>query len=256
MTDLDTGAVLVNGTTADATALNSKFSAIEAIVNTTGVPKLQSNAVVTASITDAAVTRSKITAAERIPTGVMMDYAATTAPTGWLLCDGSAVSRTTYADLFTLIGTAFGAGNGSTTFNLPDLRGRVAVGLDNLGGTAASRVSGGTTLGGSGGTQSANLAINELPVHEHDMAAGTATSGGSHYHTFTTAEATNTTTGGSGGRVVDVSTSSNGTNVNTQSSGTHTHSLSGKAGTITGHTGQTALSKLQPYLLVGKIIKY
>ena len=62
------------------------------------------------------------------PPGVISMYAGATAPDGWLLCDGSAVSRTTYADLFTAIGTTYGAGDGSTTFNVPDVRGRVPVG--------------------------------------------------------------------------------------------------------------------------------
>lgn len=62
------------------------------------------------------------------PIGIISPYAGATAPTGWLLCDGSAVSRTTYANLFTLIGTTYGAGNGSTTFNIPDMVGRVPVG--------------------------------------------------------------------------------------------------------------------------------
>lgn len=57
-----------------------------------------------------------------VPSGALMPYAGSTAPTGYLLCDGSAISRTTYASLFTAIGTSFGAGDGSTTFNLPDTR--------------------------------------------------------------------------------------------------------------------------------------
>jgi microcystin-dependent protein len=60
--------------------------------------------------------------------GMIFPYAGATAPTGFLLCDGAAVSRTTYADLFALIGTTYGAGDGSTTFNVPDLRGRFAIG--------------------------------------------------------------------------------------------------------------------------------
>lgn len=73
------------------------------------------------------------------PTGSILAYINAAAPSGWALCDGSAVSRTTFATLFALIGTAYGAGDGSTTFNLPDLRGRVAVGkgthvdVDTLG---------------------------------------------------------------------------------------------------------------------------
>lgn len=76
-----------------------------------------------------------------IPIGIMFAYAGTAAPNAkWLLCDGSAVSRTTYADLFTLVSTSYGIGDGSTTFNLPDYRGRAGIGLDNLGSSSADRV--------------------------------------------------------------------------------------------------------------------
>lgn len=74
------------------------------------------------------------------PPGAMMAYAGATAPAGWLLCYGQAVSRTTYSALFAVIGTAYGAGDGSSTFSLPDLRGRVPAGRDNMGGSAASRL--------------------------------------------------------------------------------------------------------------------
>lgn len=73
------------------------------------------------------------------PPGTLKPFAGAAAPTGWLLCDGTAVSRTTYADLFAALGTAYGVGDGASTFNLPDLRGRVPVGkgthtdVDTLG---------------------------------------------------------------------------------------------------------------------------
>lgn len=122
------------------------------------------------------------------PTGVVLPFAGSAAPTGWLLCDGSAVSRTTYADLFTALSTTYGVGNGSTTFNLPDLRGRVAGGKDNMGGTAASRLTtagsgvDGATLGASGGAQTHTLTANQMPSHTHSYigganAAGTGTVG-------------------------------------------------------------------------------
>lgn len=94
-----------------------------------------------------------------IPAGVVMPYAGSTAPGGYLLCDGSAVSRSTYSGLFTAISTQYGVGNGSTTFNLPDMRGRAVFGKDDMGGSAASRVTTGTsgvdgaTLGAVGGDQ-------------------------------------------------------------------------------------------------------
>jgi len=78
-----------------------------------------------------------------VPSGAILMYGAAAAPTGWLLCDGTAVSRTTYAALFTAISTTYGAGDGSTTFNLPDLRQRFPL------GKAASGT--GNTLGGTGG---------------------------------------------------------------------------------------------------------
>lgn len=97
-----------------------------------------------------------------IPIGGMVAYAGPTAPPGWLLCFGQQVSRSTYAALFSAIGTAYGVGNGTTTFNLPDKRGRVSIGKDNMGGSSANRITNavsgisGTTLGAAGGDQNAS----------------------------------------------------------------------------------------------------
>ena len=66
-----------------------------------------------------------------MPVGCVIPFAGAAAPTGWLLCQGQAISRTTYAQLFSVIGTTYGSGDGKTTFNLPDMRGRVAVGSDS-----------------------------------------------------------------------------------------------------------------------------
>ena len=77
---------------------------------------------------------------DSVPTGVLNPYAGATAPVGWLLCFGQAISRTTYSTLFTAIGTTYGVGDGSTTFNLPDMRGQGTAGLDNMGGTSRDRV--------------------------------------------------------------------------------------------------------------------
>ena len=76
-----------------------------------------------------------------VPTGTPLPFGGTTAPAGYLLCFGQAISRTDYAGLFAAVGTVHGAGNGSTTFNVPDLRGRVAAGKDDMGGSSASRLS-------------------------------------------------------------------------------------------------------------------
>lgn len=92
---------------------------------------------------DLAASQTSGVAAQLMPTGVILPFAGNTAPSGWLACDGSAVSRTTYASLFTTIGTTYGTGDGSTTFNLPDFRGRFPRFNDAMfGGTAASRDTG------------------------------------------------------------------------------------------------------------------
>ena len=99
------------------------------------------------------------------------DYkeSASSAPqTGWQICYGQAVSRTTYAALFAAIGTAYGAGDGSTTFNVPDCRGRVKAGADNMGGTAAGVLTG-YTIGTSGGVQSSAIGVVNLPAHNHGV---------------------------------------------------------------------------------------
>lgn len=97
-----------------------------------------------------------------VPTGTILPYAPGTAPSGYLLCYGQAVSRSTYAALFSAIGTTYGVGDGSSTFNVPDLRGRVVAGQDDMGGTSADRLTGltggvdGDVLGGTGGSQTHN----------------------------------------------------------------------------------------------------
>ena len=107
-----------------------------------------------------------------IDAGTVVPWAKSSAPTGWLECDGSAVSRSTYADLFTAIGTTYGAGDGSSTFNLPDIRGRAIAGKDNMGGSAANRLTSGSTidgatLGTAGGGQTHTLTTGELAAHNH-----------------------------------------------------------------------------------------
>lgn len=94
-----------------------------------------------------------------LPAGSIIQWGSGTLPANWLLCDGSAVSRSTYSSLFAAIGTQYGTGDGTTTFNLPDLRGRVPVGKN-----AATF----GTLGATGGAETVALSVNEMPAHSHN----------------------------------------------------------------------------------------
>jgi microcystin-dependent protein len=109
-----------------------------------------------------------------VPAGSVQMYAGTTEPSGWLFCYGQAISRTTYAALFAVLSTTYGAGDGSTTFNLPDIRGRVVAGQDDMGGSSANRLTlseangiDGDVLGGTGGHEDHTLVSSEMPSHTH-----------------------------------------------------------------------------------------
>jgi microcystin-dependent protein len=111
-----------------------------------------------------------------VPLGVALPFFATALPgSNFAFPFGQAISRTTYAALFTLFGTTYGAGDGATTFNLPDLRGYLLAGKDDMGGAAASRITAahsgiaGSTLGAAGGAETVTLASGHMPVHSHGV---------------------------------------------------------------------------------------
>lgn len=99
------------------------------------------------------------------PAGTVVAFAGSAAPTGWMLCDGQAVSRTLRPELFAAIGTTYGAGDGSTTFNLPDTRGRTIVEPDR----GANRLTTGNVLGSVGGAERHTLTSAEMPAHNHGV---------------------------------------------------------------------------------------
>lgn len=182
-----------------------------------------------------------------IPAGSIMAWSTSTAPSNWLICDGSAISRSTYASLFAIIGTTYGVGDGSTTFNIPDLRGRIPVGKN--GGSFG-------TLGTTGGTETVTLDSNNLPSHTHSFSGSTNTTG-SHTHGFganTNGVAVHAT--GGGGYAVGFSNAGSGEMMFYRFpdyGGDHSHSFSG----TTGSAGSsTAHNNLQPYQVVNYIIKY
>ena len=150
--------------------INSSMTLRDDVVTTSSIAD---DAVVTASIADGAVTAAKLAIGAAFVSGMVMPFAGSSAPSGWLLAFGQDVSRTTYAALFSAIGTTYGAGDGSSTFTLPDLRGRVVAGQDDMGGTSIDRLTNqtggvdGDTLGATGGAETHTLLTTQMPSHNH-----------------------------------------------------------------------------------------
>lgn len=174
-----------------------------------------------------------------LPPGAIINYALGSVPVGWLVADGSAVSRSTYADLFAAISTFYGAGNGSTTFNLPDLRGRVIAGEDNGAGRLSGTYFGGSpTFGGVGGLESTTLVTANLPAY---TPSGTVpVSGGS----VTASGPWTSVAVAAGGNIIWSSLSTIG-------NGTVTASFNGAA---QGGTS-TPIRTVQPTIILRKLIK-
>lgn len=107
---------------------------------------------------------------DTLPVGAIMPFGSDTIPDNWLLCNGQAVSRTDYQELFNTIGITYGSGDGFTTFNLPDLQGKIPVGLDENDTDF-------DTLGNTGGEKEHTLTINEMPNHKHEIKYQTSIGG-------------------------------------------------------------------------------
>jgi microcystin-dependent protein len=169
-----------------------------------------------------------------LPPGVYFPYGGATAPAGYLLCTGGAVSRQVYAALFAVIGTTYGVGDGSTTFNVPDFRDRMPIGAGNLYANAAT-----------GGSKDAVVV-----AHTHST-TGTTSSDGAHTHTVLR-NGTPTPGADPTGIAVESFDGNNNAPVTTTSSGAHTHTTTGTAAS-TGVSGTDA--NLPPYIACNYIIK-
>lgn len=220
--------------------------------------------------------------------GQIMDWPGVTAPPGWALLDGSCQDRATFADLFSVIGTAYDPGGlcSGTQFALPDGRGRVLVGRDNMGGGAVGRLTlptcNGTVLGGAGcGAQTFTLASGNLPTTSVtggsvsftsasisvSLSGGSTTTTGAHTHTFG-GGVTNTYALTGSNVLSTASNNAQGASAAMDSAGDHSHGLNGTgsfnqnllsptytAGSI-GSATPTAVPNIPPLQVVNKIIKY
>lgn len=179
--------------------------------------------------------------------GEVFSFAGSSVPALSLFCRGQAVSRTTYAALFVVIGTTYGTGDGSTTFNVPDAQGRTEAGLDaGATGRLTSHTGGvdGTALGAVGGEQAHSLVAAENGPHTHGV-TGTTSDPGNHTHTLPSLIAASAS-----GGALSPSNSGSGAAV-TGGSGAHTHTVTGTAD-LQG--SGTAHNNVQPTIVLNKCI--
>lgn len=225
-----------------------------------------------------------------VPAGVLLDYAGASLPSGgYLWANGQEVSRTTYAALFAAIGTTYGEGNGSTTFNVPNCKDRYRVGKGDMGSTTDAAIIDSllatTTLGatydGEGAIDTITLVTDNIPAHTHSFSASGTTGSqsanhthyfgaytyydGVHNHSFDNAGNTTAVSGGSGKTVSDGSSASTG------NGGNHRHFVEGNTGvesashvhsfSVSGTTGSSGsgtaftVDILPPSIVVNVIIK-
>jgi microcystin-dependent protein len=154
----------------DGAVTTAKLATNALTADATGRLKMQDGFLTAAKIAAATITAAKLDASLAWPVGGMIEWPAETVPTGFLECNGAAVSRTTYAALFAIVGVVHGQGDGTTTFNLPDMRGYFARGWDHGAGNdpnAATRTAAGT--GGATGDHVGSVQADEVKAHAHTM---------------------------------------------------------------------------------------
>jgi microcystin-dependent protein len=186
-----------------------------------------------------------------VPIGAMLPYTGTTSPnSSFVLPFGQAISRTAFAAYFALAGTTFGAGDGTTTFNVPDMRGRVSAFLDNIGGSAAGRIGtalvtdGGTingqSMGSFGGSQNHAQTTAEMPTHNHSV-----TDPG-HTHTASSnLQGIGSSGGYNGGNAGSISNSAQTITVNSNTTGV----------SINNNGSGNTMAWLQPTIMVNCILR-
>jgi microcystin-dependent protein len=174
---------------------------------------------------------SNLTNIQGVNTGIVVPWGTASVPSGFLACDGSAVSRTTYSALFAVVGTTYGVGDGTTTFNVPNLAGRTVISKSNNQSLASTGGANCITPTGniSGATANTTLTVNQIPSHTHTWAVGGGCTGNSVAASASCRNASPATGSAGGGQA-------------------HSHNLSAN---FVGSAG----SSLPPYLILQYIIK-
>ena len=235
------GNALVNGTTQLVGALSGTTATFSGAISAvspafTGTPTVPTAGAGTNSMQAAstAFVQAVAGSVNSVLTGALLMWPTASAPSGYLLCNGSAVSRTTYAALFAVVGTTFGTGDGSTTFNLPNYADRMPIGA----GTIAA------SIGASGGSATTTLSTSNLPSHSHSATSTVTDPGHLHYSL-------------SGGFFGGGSTGGTGPNSNAVNNPTTASAVTGiSVATSIGNTGSgTAVTTISPYLGINFIIK-
>jgi microcystin-dependent protein len=190
-----------------------------------------------------------------LPLGMVLPYAGLTEPAGYLFCYGQAVSRTTYAALYAIVADTYGAGDASTTFNLPDLRGRVVAGQDDMGGSSANRITSalnGDTLGAAGGSETHALVTGELASHTHTGTTGSENATHTHNGSVTGGTIGGSSTFGNYGSGAGISGPLNASTItvtNSTQTANHQHTFTSDAsGSGTAH------NNTQPTFILNYII--
>jgi microcystin-dependent protein len=158
----------------------SVVAGVIAVGGISAANQFANSVVTTSAIADGQITKAKIATDQQTPSGAILAFGGTSAPTGWLFCDGTAVSRSTYADLFSAIGTRYGTGDGATTFNLPNLVDRIPRGATSTGAAVVTA-----------GSDTASLEVANLPGHTHP--SGTLTMSPHDGHTHSVSGSANNT---------------------------------------------------------------
>ncbi len=233
---------IMDDTVASIDILDGTVASVDIKDDTVASVDIKDGTVASVDIKDDTVARVDIVAGLLPPIGALMMWSALTAPTGYLVCDGASVSRTTYADLFDVISTTYGAGDGSTTFDLPNMVGRVPIGTS--GGE-------GGDIGAEYGADTVTLSLEQIPDHTHVLDIDAV---GDHAHTTSVPPNSSTGTPGS----IDDTNNElrvDGHRVDQGSSAAGAHTHTGVTTGVVGRGSTAAVSLHQPSLRVNYIIK-